>query len=48
MGQLLLSRAEPSIVDMLIILSKMRESLSPSECFLVINNLIEDTETQKA
>ena len=43
----LLSGVEPSIVDMLILFSRMKKSLSPSDFFLLINNLIDCTKTQK-
>ena len=43
-----LSGVELSIIDMLILLSRMRESYSPSAYILLINNLVDGTEIQKA
>lgn len=42
-----LSVVEPSIVNMLIILAQMRESLSPSQRLLLSNNLIRGIDAQK-
>jgi hypothetical protein len=43
-----LASIEPHIVEMLIVLSKMRESLTPGNCINLINSLLVGTETQKA
>ena len=42
-----LSTVKTSIADMLILLARMHESLSPSQCFILIKNLIRGTDAQK-
>ena len=43
-----LAMIELHIVDMLIVLARMRESLSPTQCIHFINDLIKGTEAHNA
>ena len=43
-----LASIDPHIVEMLIFLSEMRESITPSNCINLINSMIIGTEAQKA